>query len=78
MEITKNQDNERLYTILMNDDEMKLYSEFKDRLKSIDSKKMLKNAMNPLKTANYKKKEDGTPDRLKNGLQNALSCALWA
>lgn len=61
----------------MNDEELRLYGEFKDRLNNIDSKEMLKNAMNPCAKPNYKK-EDGTPDRLKNGLQNALTCALWA
>ena len=72
---SNNQDNERLYTVLMNEDELRLYSEFKDRF---DGKEMLKNAMNPFKiTTNYKK-EDGTPDRLKNGLQSALSAAIWA
>lgn len=63
---SNNRDNERLYTVLMNDDEMKLYSEFKE---------MSKNAMNPFKKIDYKK-EDGTPDRLKNCLQGALTTAI--
>ena len=71
MEITKifsdNQGNERLYTVLMSGDELKLYSEFKE---------MLKNSANPLKKIDYRT-EDGTPDRIKNGLQSALTTAVW-
>ena len=68
MEITKIfSDNERLYTVLMSGDELKLYSEFK---------KMLKNSANPFKEIDYRK-EDGTPDRIKNGLQSALTTAVW-
>lgn len=71
MEITKifsdNQGSERLYTVLMSGDELKLYSEFKE---------MLKNSANPLKKIDYRK-EDGTPDRIKNGLQSALTTAVW-
>ena len=44
-----------------------LYSEFKE---------MLKNSANPLKKIDYRK-EDGTPDRIKNGLQSALTTAVW-
>ena len=51
----------------MSGDELKLYSEFKE---------MLKNSANPLKKIDYRK-EDGTPDRIKNGLQSALTTAVW-
>ena len=37
---------------------------------------MLKNSANPFKEIDYRK-EDGTPDRIKNGLQSALTTAVW-